>query len=146
MAPAEPSGPPRPSGPSGLSEPAGPAGPGQPAAPAAAAVPGVGTLRVQVVCALAPHQWLTAEVQLPAGATALQALRASGLAQRLPPGLLDRLTLGLWGRACAPEALLHDGDRVELTRPLTVDPKEARRLRYRRDGLRPKRKPPRGGA
>jgi putative ubiquitin-RnfH superfamily antitoxin RatB of RatAB toxin-antitoxin module len=34
---------------------------------------------------------------------------------------------------------LRPGDRVELYRPLTVDPKEARRLRYRRDGV--KRRP-----
>lgn len=98
-------------------------------------------LTVQVVCPLGPHQLLQAEVQLPAGATAVQALKASGLAARLPEGLIDRLTLGLWGRACAPDTPLHDGDRVELTRPLTVDPKEARRLRYRRDGL--KKRPPR---
>jgi putative ubiquitin-RnfH superfamily antitoxin RatB of RatAB toxin-antitoxin module len=31
------------------------------------------------------------------------------------------------------DTALHDHDRVELTRPLTVDPKEARRLRYQRD-------------
>lgn len=100
-----------------------------------------GPITVTVVCALAPHQWLQARVDLPAGATAVQALKASGLAAQMPAGLLDQLTLGLWGRACAPDAPLHDGDRVELTRPLTVDPKEARRLRYRRDGLkRPKAK------
>jgi putative ubiquitin-RnfH superfamily antitoxin RatB of RatAB toxin-antitoxin module len=93
------------------------------------------TIGVHVVCALAPHQWLQASLRLPAGATALQALKASGLIDQLPPGLLDHLVLGLWGRACPAETALHDGDRVELTRPLEVDPKEARRLRYRRDGL-----------
>jgi putative ubiquitin-RnfH superfamily antitoxin RatB of RatAB toxin-antitoxin module len=121
--------------------------PAEPAGGAAAdpAADGAGAdgLTVEVVCALAPRQWLRAEVRLPAGATAVQALKASGLSAQLPEGLLDRLTLGLWGRACAPEVLLHDGDRVELTRPLTVDPKEARRLRYRRDGLK---RPTRGAA
>ena len=128
MAPAEPAG-----GPAGLA-----------VGDRAGDPVGEGGLTVEVVCALAPHQWLRAEVRLAAGATAVQALKASGLAARLPEGLLDRLTLGLWGRACAPDAPLCDGDRVELTRPLTVDPKEARRLRYRRDGLkRPKRGSPR---
>lgn len=107
--------------------------------PADAAAPAMPEIAVSVVCALAPHQWLEAHVRLPAGANAVQALKRSGLADRLPPGLIDTLVLGLWGRACAPEALLHDGDRLELTRPLAVDPKEARRLRYRRDGLRRKR-------
>jgi hypothetical protein len=37
--------------------------------------------------------------------------------------------IGIWGRACAPGTLLADGDRVEIYRPLTMDPNEARRLR-----------------
>jgi uncharacterized protein len=106
--------------------------------------PAAPTMRVQVVCPLAPQQWLQAWVQLPPGATARQALQASGLAAQLPAGLLDTLELALWGRACTPDAPLHDGDRLALTRPLTVDPKEARRLRYRRDGLTPKRRARRG--
>jgi len=47
---------------------------------------------------------------------------------------------GRGGRACDPDTVLGDDDRLELLRPLQVDPKEARRLRYRRDGLkRPKK-------
>lgn len=117
-----------------------------PAAPAGAPPPTAPGIQVSVVCALAPHQWLEARLRLPAGATAVQALKASGLAERMPPGMLDTLVLGLWGRACAPDTPLHDGDRVELTRPLTVDPKEARRLRYRRDGLRGQRRKAAGTA
>ena len=51
----------------------------------------------------------------------------------------DALQAGIWGRAAALDARLRDGDRVELTRGLLVDPKEARRQRYRRDGVRGKR-------
>ena len=40
--------------------------------------------------------------------------------------------MGVWGRACEPGQVLRDRDRVECYRPLTVDPKEARRLRHRR--------------
>lgn len=96
---------------------------------------------VEVVCALGPHQVLRATLAWAPGATALQALRASGLAAQLPAGLLDTLALSIWGRPCTPGTLLQPGDRLELTRPLTVDPKEARRLRYRRDGVR--KAPPR---
>ncbi len=39
---------------------------------------------------------------------------------------------GVWGRPQAPDWPLRDGDRVEVYRVLTVDPKEARRLRYKR--------------
>ena len=42
------------------------------------------------------------------------------------------LQVGVWGRKCDVTAVLRDRDRVELYRPLTVDPKEARRLRYKR--------------
>jgi uncharacterized protein len=69
---------------------------------------------------------------LPAGATVAQALALAGW--DLPAGLC----VGIWGRQCAPEVALRDRDRVELYRALAVDPKEARRLRYR------KKKPRRG--
>ena len=45
----------------------------------------------------------------------------------------SRSTLaGIWGRVQPLDTLLRDRDRVELYRPLLVDPKEARRLRYKR--------------
>lgn len=101
-------------------------------------------VEVEVVCALAPHHLLRRTLRLPAGVTAAQAWAASGLAERLPPDLLGSLTLALWGRACAPDTVLHHHDRLALCRPLTVDPKEARRLRYQRDGLRRQRPARRG--
>ncbi len=94
------------------------------------------SIAVDVAWAAAPHQVQCVRLKLPAGSTAAQALRASGLADGLDPALLDGLSLGLWGRACDPATVLRDQDRLELLRPLVVDPKEARRLRYRRDGLR----------
>ena len=42
------------------------------------------------------------------------------------------LSVGVWGRRCALAAGLRDRDRVAIYRPLTVDPKQARRLRYKR--------------
>ena len=43
----------------------------------------------------------------------------------------DGLRLGVWGKPRSADTLLRDRDRVEIYRPLTVDPKEARRQRYR---------------
>lgn len=43
---------------------------------------------------------------------------------------------GIWGRVCAANTFLQDGDRVELYRPLTVDPKVARRERFIQQGAR----------
>ena len=66
---------------------------------------------------------------LPAGATVADALAASGLALRHPALVLDQLPVGVWGVLCEPHTRLREADRVELYRPLSVDPKEARRRR-----------------
>lgn len=87
------------------------------------------SIRVDVVFCPAPGQVDTVSLDLPAGSTAIQALSASGLAQRHPA--CQRLALGVWGRLCAADTPLRHGDRVEVYRPLTVDPKEARRRRHR---------------
>lgn len=71
------------------------------------------------------------ELTLPEGTTLEQALRASGLAQRHPGVDLAAAKVGIWGRNSSLDERLRDGDRVEVYRPLLVDPKEARRLRYR---------------
>ena len=68
-------------------------------------------------------------VELPAAATAIDAVRASGLEKRFPDLDIGQSSLGIWGRACEPHTPLREGDRVEVYRPLTMDPNEARRLR-----------------
>lgn len=93
-------------------------------------------IAVEVVYAAAPHQIDRVALNLPAGATACDALRASGLVDRLGTVVFDSLVVGLAGRVCSLATVLRDQDRLELLRPLQVDPKEARRQRYRRDGLK----------
>ena len=87
-------------------------------------------LNVEVVCSPVPGEVEMSALQLPAGATVGEALRASGVLERHPQLATDRV-VGIWGRRTSETTPLRDGDRVELYRPLTVDPKEARRLRYR---------------
>ena len=99
------------------------------------AAPG-STMAVQVVCGTAPRQLLSVALRLPVGSTALTALRASGLAAQLGATVLDKLALGLWGRLCLPGAVLQDGDRLELLRPLLADAMDSRRQRLQRDGRR----------
>lgn len=69
------------------------------------------------------------ELNLPAGATVADALRVSGMQARHPTHALDLLPVGVWGAFCERDTPLRDRDRVELYRPLRVDPKEARRQR-----------------
>lgn len=93
-------------------------------------------LAIELVYAESPSRLHRLSLSLPPGATLADALRASGWRELLGAGVLDGLRLGVWGRACEPQAVLRDRDRIELYRPLQVDPKEARRQRYRRDGMR----------
>jgi len=86
-------------------------------------------LAVTVSYAAEPgREWQWA-VTLPAGATVAQAIAASGFAAQF--GGLDSYAVGvgIYGVKCAPEHALHDGDRVEIYRPLVFDPKESRRRR-----------------
>lgn len=91
---------------------------------------GIRQLRAQVCYAL-PSDAFLVTVVLPAGATLLQAVRASGLLQRHPEIDLAQHKLGVFGKAKASDTLVRDGDRIEVYRPLQADPKEIRRRRAR---------------
>jgi putative ubiquitin-RnfH superfamily antitoxin RatB of RatAB toxin-antitoxin module len=93
-------------------------------------------LHIEVAYAAAPHDVRVVALELDEGAVLADAVRASGLLSGLSAEAADALQAGIWGKAAALDARLRDGDRVELTRGLLVDPKEARRQRYRRDGVR----------
>jgi putative ubiquitin-RnfH superfamily antitoxin RatB of RatAB toxin-antitoxin module len=71
------------------------------------------------------------ELTLPAGSCVGDALRASGLAQRYPQLNLADAALGVWGTRAKADQVLRDRDRVEVYRPLLIDPMEARRRRQR---------------
>jgi len=88
-------------------------------------------LRVEVVYAL-PAAQDAASVEVTEGASARDALEASGFLARHPEIDLRRNRLAIFGREIRPDARLREGDRVEVLRPLVMDPKEARRLRARR--------------
>ncbi len=96
------------------------------------AVAGVAeTVSVEVAYCPRPGECDRVSLTLPAGATVAEALLASGVLQR--HGLqAEGLRLGVWCKAKDAGTVLRDRDRVEVYRPLTVDPKEARRLRYKR--------------
>lgn len=87
-------------------------------------------MRVEVCFSPAPGQVEVCQLDLPTGSTLQQALHASGLLQRFPQ-LASSENVGIWGRRQPLDTPLRDRDRVELYRGLKVDPKEARRQRYR---------------
>ncbi len=85
-------------------------------------------MEVEVVYALAEGEDAVT-IRLAPGSTARDALRASGILARHPELDPARSKLGIYGKRVAPETLLAEGDRVEIYRPLAMDPKEARRRR-----------------
>lgn len=70
-------------------------------------------------------------LQLPPGSRVEDAIRQSGMLASHPELTLGALSVGVWGTLRGLDHPLRDRDRVEVYRPLKVDPKEARRLRYR---------------
>jgi uncharacterized protein len=88
-------------------------------------------LRIEVVYSPAAREIVQVELRLPVGATVGQALRESGLLERYTLPVAEQLSVGVWGKRRALTDVLRDNDRVEIYRPLLVDPKEARRQRYR---------------
>ncbi len=83
-------------------------------------------LKVEVVYAYREAQEVIA-LEVQPGATARDALEASGIARR--PGGIDtgRAPMGIFGQRVKPQTPLKEGDRVEIYRPLRADPKEVRR-------------------
>jgi putative ubiquitin-RnfH superfamily antitoxin RatB of RatAB toxin-antitoxin module len=88
-------------------------------------------VNIEVVYCPQPGDCDRVQLVLPDGACVHDAIVASGLCQRhgLVPESAD---VGIWGRRQTLQSALRERDRVEIYRPLRVDPKEARRLRYKR--------------
>lgn len=83
-----------------------------------------------MVFALPDRQFLDA-VTVPDDATVADAIRRSGVERHFPDVDFDGLQAGIWGKPVEREQTLRNGDRVELYRPLEMDPREARRLKAR---------------
>ncbi|MCW0402290.1 RnfH family protein [Xanthomonas sacchari] len=80
-------------------------------------------MQVEVVLAWS-ERFVSQRLELPEGATVADALAAAALPEATPG-----MPCAVYGEVAAPTRLLQDGDRVELLRPLLIDPKDARRRR-----------------
>ena len=76
-----------------------------------------------------PQRQELVRLRLPSGATARQALDASGLLRKYPEIDLGHMKVGIYARLCQLDTPLRQRDRVEIYRPLRADPKEVRRQR-----------------
>ena len=96
----------------------------------------VESITCEVAWAVPEDQYLVV-VTVPMGTTVLGALEASGLCHRideLKNVSLETLRLGVFGEHVKSPAdqTVRQGDRIEIYRPLQIDPKQARRARARR--------------
>lgn len=94
---------------------------------------GIEGMCLTVVVAVAPGELKECAVRLPEGGTVADALRACA---RAGLAVAADAVCGVWGRVVDPAQALRPGDRVEVYRALTVDPKMARRQRFVHQGAR----------
>ena len=90
-------------------------------------------LRVSVAYATAKKNFWR-YLDCPNGATALDAINESGVLSEFPTIDLTSNKVGIFGTLASTETVLKDGDRVEIYRPITIDPERLPKRRYR---LRP---------
>lgn len=83
-------------------------------------------VRCEVVYAT-PARQLLVPLTVPAGTTALEVVRMSPLAGEFPEASFDDPVLGVFANRVDHDYVVRDGDRIEVYRPLTADPKEVRR-------------------
>jgi hypothetical protein len=93
-------------------------------------------IRVSIVYSPGARQVFEEMLDLQDGATVRQAVQASGLLTAFPELDLRHATVGVWGRKASASQVLRERDRIEIYRPLQVDPKVARRERFRKQGAR----------
>jgi uncharacterized protein len=91
------------------------------------------TIFVTLAYSPAPREVVEKELVLPAHSTVQDALKFANLADFTTD---ENYTLGIWGKKTTLNHVLQDQDRLELYRPLKVDPKVARRERFQKQGAR----------
>lgn len=83
---------------------------------------------VEVVCAEPERQTLRT-LQVPVGTCVQEVIAQSGILQAHPDVAVQPLRVGIFGRRVDLQAVVSDGDRIEIYRPLVADPKDSRRAR-----------------
>lgn len=85
-----------------------------------------GQLAIEVAYALPGQQELISLAVAP-GTTVAEAIRQSAIGDRFAGEDLGKFQAGIWGKPVNRDRVLRDGDRIEIYRPLRMDPREARR-------------------
>ena len=95
-----------------------------------------GQIRVCVVLSPVPREVVELHLSLAVGSTVMIAVQMPQVQTAFGPMDLDALALGIWGKKTSLSRVLEDQDRLEVYRPLKVDPKVARRQRFVKQGAK----------
>lgn len=79
-------------------------------------------MKVRITYAL-PQRQISITIDLPDGSTISDAIKRSGILERFPAIDMEKQKVGIFGKFVKLDAAVEDGDRIEIYRPLTVDPK-----------------------
>lgn len=96
------------------------------------------TISVNVVYAELDGSWFCRELSLPDGSTVRDALLASDILAQHPEWIIEQMVVGIYGHRRSLDTILHEKDRVEVYRPLKIDPRVSRKDRV--NSVRDKRK------
>ena len=88
-----------------------------------------GNVTIEVAYAASEREQAVVLFDIPAGSTVEHAIRASGILHRFSHIDLSADAVGIFGQRASLQDTVSNGDRVEIYRPLVVDPKQARRRR-----------------
>lgn len=83
---------------------------------------------IEVACAR-PGKQLVIELMVPAQTSVREALELSRMDDVFDEIDTATCAVGVFGRVVDDDYVLRSGDRIEIYRPLSVDPREARRAR-----------------
>ena len=93
-------------------------------------------MKVSVVYSPAPRQVREWALSMPSGSSVKQAIAQCGVLAEFAELSLDALSAGIWGKRYSLNHKLKENDRIEIYRPLRVDPKVARRERFTSQGAK----------
>ena len=88
-------------------------------------------MRVEVVY-LSSIEQIIVPLKVAENTSALEAIHLSKLLEKFPDINLNHNKVGIFGKIISLDVLLQDGARVEIYRPLLIDPKEIRLLKVKK--------------
>lgn len=89
---------------------------------------------IQIEVAYAtPHKQIIIPISVAPGSTIAAAIAISRICEQFPEINLDKQKVGVFSQSKQLTDLVQAGDRIEIYRPLTIDPKEARRAKAKKN-------------